>query len=143
MPGAVDRRGKSCRQEVDGIAPGGTTGAGHGGAGPGHQLRQARGEQWVGRAGLDQGEMGGRALVEVDEFVGFRSREFAPAVQEVAQTVPLDAVGVDEDIEVHGRLLLLAWVCTGPYNCGALRVSLADCGPEGQGWSAKGGGGNE
>ncbi|GAA2451203.1 hypothetical protein GCM10010433_61540 [Streptomyces pulveraceus] len=70
--------------------------------------------------------MGGRALVELDEFVRFRAGESAPSVQEMVQAVPLGAVGRHEDIEIHDRLLLQAWVRTGSYYGGALRVSLAD-----------------
>ncbi|GGV92888.1 hypothetical protein GCM10015535_54780 [Streptomyces gelaticus] len=70
--------------------------------------------------------MGGCALVEIDQFVRFRAGEPSPAVQEMVQTVPLGAVGGHEDIEVHDRLLLQAWVRTGAYYGGALRVSLAD-----------------
>ncbi|MGY3056880.1 hypothetical protein ACVWZD_001125 [Streptomyces sp. TE3672] len=35
-------------------------------------------------------------------------------------------MGGHEDIEIHGRLLLQAWVRTGSYYGGALPVSLAD-----------------
>lgn len=70
--------------------------------------------------------MRGRPLVEGDEFVGLCAGESAPAVQEMVQAVPLGSVGGHEYVEIHGRLLLQAWVRTGPYYCGALRVSLAD-----------------
>ncbi|GHB13318.1 hypothetical protein GCM10010392_46870 [Streptomyces clavifer] len=83
--------------------------------------------------------MRGRALVEGDEFVRLRAGQVPSSVQKVVQAVPLGAVGGHEDVEIHGRLLLQAWVRTGPYCGGALRASLADCGPEGQGRAAKGG----
>ncbi|MEU6019743.1 hypothetical protein ABZ826_39120 [Streptomyces sp. NPDC047515] len=70
--------------------------------------------------------MSGRALIELDEFICFRAAESAPAAQKMVQAVPLRAVGGHEDVEVHGRLLLQAWVRTGSYYGGALRVSLAD-----------------
>ncbi|GAA2960688.1 hypothetical protein GCM10020227_30180 [Streptomyces flavovirens] len=70
--------------------------------------------------------MCGRALVQGDEFVRLRACQVASSVQEVVQAVPLDAVGRHEDVEIHGRLLLQAWGRTGPYYCGALRLSLAD-----------------
>lgn len=84
-------------------------------------------------------EVGRSALVEDDEFVRFRACEAAAPAQEVFEAVPLRAVGGDEDVEVHGRLLLQARVRTGPYYCGALAVSLADCARLGQRRSAKGG----
>ncbi|GAA2950093.1 hypothetical protein GCM10010518_41080 [Kitasatospora cinereorecta] len=80
-----------------------------------------------------------RALVESDEFIRFRAGQTPSSVQKMVQAVPLGVVGGHEDVEIHGRLLLQARVRTGPYYGGALRASLADCGPEGQGRAAKGG----
>ena len=45
--------------------------------------------------------MGGRALVEDDEFVGFGTREAALPAEQGVEAVPLRAVGGDEDVEVH------------------------------------------
>ena len=76
-------RGSPCvRKRVD-VAPGGPAGACHGAARAGHELGEAAGEQGVGGARLDQGEMGGGALVEGDEFVGLGAGEPAPAAQQV------------------------------------------------------------
>ncbi|WP_244258546.1 hypothetical protein [Streptomyces sp. Tu 2975] len=84
--------------------------------------------------------MSGRALVEGDELVCFRTRQVAAPTKEVVQAVPLCAVGCHEDIEVHGRLLLqalgaLRTVRTTSllHYCDALAVSLADWGIKGQG----------
>jgi hypothetical protein len=56
---------------------------------------------WVGGAGLDQGEVGGRALVENDEFVGLGAGEAALASEQGIEAVPLGSVSGDEDVEVH------------------------------------------
>lgn len=50
---------------------------------------------------MDQGQMGRRALVEGDEFVGLGTGETAPASEEGVEAVPLCSVGSDEDVEVH------------------------------------------
>ncbi|GBQ03578.1 hypothetical protein SSP531S_50530 [Streptomyces spongiicola] len=54
--------------------------------------------------------MRGGALVEHDELVRLGTAETAPAAQEVVEAVPFRPVGHDEDVEVHGRLLLQALV---------------------------------
>src|SRR5947208_16363601 len=50
--------------------------------------------------------MGGRALVEADELIGLVSGEASSASQESVEPVPLVPVCGDEDVEVHGLLLL-------------------------------------
>ena len=83
VAGAVDRGRETRGEEAGGVAPGGAAGAGHRAAGACHELGEAAGELRVGGAGLDQGEVGGGALVEGDEFVGLRAGEAAPAAQQV------------------------------------------------------------
>lgn len=52
--------------------------------------------------------MGGGALIEGDEFVGFLPREAPTPAQQGVEPVPFVAVGGCEDVEVHGRCSWLA-----------------------------------
>jgi hypothetical protein len=72
--------------------------------------------------------MGGRALVERDEFVGLGSGE-APASEEGVEAVPFGSVRGDEDVEVHrsacssaARRRLVLDVSLS--YCGAMRLQL-------------------
>jgi hypothetical protein len=61
----------------------------------------------VGSAGLDERKMGGGALVESDEFVGFGAVEPALPAEQGVEAVPLGSVGGDEDVQIHRVCLLL------------------------------------
>lgn len=139
VAGAVDGSGESGREEAGSVAPGGAAGAGDGGAGAGHELGEPGGEHGVRGARLDDREVGGRALVQGDEFVGLGAGELAAPAQEVLEALPLGAVGGDVDVEVHDRLLLQASAADGSVllrrAAGQLgRLAFGGVGKGGEGW---------
>jgi len=103
-PGAVADRGEVDPEEARHVRPGGPAAARHRGAAPGDQRGQPADEHRVAPGGLHDRQVGGRALVEVDQLVDLPALEPAgprAAGQQLLEAGPLAAVCGDVRVEVH------------------------------------------